>query len=152
MYDFVEGLVNSFLLKIKKSCWFYNRIKTEEMDKYNLKSPHVSCLYYLFLEKELTARDLCLICDEDKASISRSLEYLEKNEYVICETNEKKKYKSLITLTKKGEGIAREIVSKIDNYLEIASKGISEEERVNLYRCLNIINSNLEKCVKGEND
>ena len=76
MYDFVEGLVNSFLLKIKKAVDFttsevimekrfqkftvlitkinrnIKRIKTEEMDKYNLKSPHVSCLYYLFLEKE----------------------------------------------------------------------------------------------------
>ena len=148
----MEKRFQQFTVLITKINRNIKRIKTEEMDKYNLKSPHVSCLYYLFLEKELTARDLCLICDEDKASISRSLEYLEKNEYFICETNEKNKYKSLITLTKKGEGIAREIVSKIDNYLEIASKGISEEERVNLYRCLNIINSNLEKCVKGEND
>lgn len=69
-----------------------------------LKNPHVSCLYYLFIEKELTARDLFSICDEDKASISSFIEYLEINEYVICETNEKKKSKSLITISSKLSG------------------------------------------------
>ena len=34
------------------------KIKTEEMDKYSLKSPHVSCLYYIYKSGSLTAKEL----------------------------------------------------------------------------------------------
>ena len=36
-----------------------HRIKTEEMSEFELRSSHVSCLYYLFKENELTAKELC---------------------------------------------------------------------------------------------
>ena len=58
------------------------RIKTEEMAEYDLKIPHVSCLYYLYVHESLTATELCEICYEDKAAISRSLDQLEIRGYV----------------------------------------------------------------------
>ena len=58
------------------------KIKNEEMKNYELRSPHISCLYYLYISKELTSKDLCERCEEDKATISRSLDYLEKNNYI----------------------------------------------------------------------
>ena len=38
------------------------KIKNEEMANYELRSPHVSCLYYLYIAKELTAKELCERC------------------------------------------------------------------------------------------
>ena len=58
------------------------KIKAEEMSEFDLKSSHVSCLYYLYQKTSLTAKELCDICEEDKANISRSMEYLEKNGYL----------------------------------------------------------------------
>lgn len=58
------------------------RIKAEEMSEFHLKGPHVSCLYYLTQLGPLTAGQLCDRCEEDKAAVSRSLEYLEQNGYV----------------------------------------------------------------------
>ena len=55
------------------------RIKSEEMAAFGLKGPHVSCLYYLSLNDGLTAAALCERCGEDKAAVSRSLDYLEKS-------------------------------------------------------------------------
>jgi DNA-binding MarR family transcriptional regulator len=49
------------------------RIKTEEMADFGLKSGHVSCLYYLLREGKLTAKELCDICEEAKANISRAI-------------------------------------------------------------------------------
>ena len=49
------------------------RIKTETMAEYNLKSPHVSCLYYLYKRPGMTAAELCELCEEDKAAASRSI-------------------------------------------------------------------------------
>ena len=62
------------------------RIKSNEMQKFNLKTPHVSCLYFLYKKDgSLTAKELCDVCDEDKAAISRSIEHLEKENFIKCD-------------------------------------------------------------------
>ena len=61
------------------------KIKNEEMAEFGLKSPHVSCLYYLYTEESLTAKELADICDEDKAALSRSIVALEKLGYIYCD-------------------------------------------------------------------
>ena len=61
------------------------KIKNQEMAEYNLRSAHVSCLYYLYQADSLTATDLCERCEEDKATISRALDYLESNGYLVEE-------------------------------------------------------------------
>lgn len=114
------------------------------MAEFDLKSPHVSCLYYLYTYKSLTAKELCDLCDEDKASISRSLDYLEKNEYIVCNTALKKRYKSPLELTSKGEAIGQKIVAIIDDMLDRASVGMTDEERVILYKTLGLVSDNLQ--------
>ena len=67
-----------FTVLMTKTRRSIQRIKTEEMAEYNLKSPHVSCLYYLHTYGNMTATELCEICDEDKAAISLSIQQLQK--------------------------------------------------------------------------
>lgn len=135
----------TFTVLISKISYQIRKIKTEEMEKFNLKGTHVSCLYYLFKMDRLTAAELCDICHEDKAAISRSLDYLEKEDYLKCESKTQKRYKSLIHLTKKGEEIAGAIADKVDSIVEKASAGLSTEERDVMYRALNLISGNLAK-------
>ena len=40
------------------------KIKTVEMSEYELKSPHVSCLYYLYSSKPMTSKELAEMCEE----------------------------------------------------------------------------------------
>lgn len=141
----MEDRFQNFTVLIGKIGRNIRRIKTEEMKDFNLKSPHVSCLYYLYKEKSLTSKELTDICEEDKAAISRSLEYLELNGYIECESTAKKRYKSHLMLTEKGKIIGKIISEKIDNVLVYASAGLSNEDRVILYRTLNLISDNLEK-------
>ena len=72
----------TFTVLIAKISRSIRRIKAEEMSEFHLKGPHVSCLYYLTQLGPLTAGQLCDRCEEDKAAVSRSLEYLEQNGYV----------------------------------------------------------------------
>ena len=134
------------MTKIRRSI---QRIKTEEMAEYNLKSPHVSCLYYLYEEGALTAKELCDICDEDKASVSRSIVQLENEGYVVCPSDGKKRYKVQIELTEKGRAIAEELARKIDRVLESAGYGLTEENRVVFYQSLELISRNLEEICKN---
>ena len=136
----------TFTVNIAKISRNIKKIKSKEMEQFNLKTPHVSCLYYLYKKGySLTAKELCEICDEDKAAISRSIEYLEKNAYLTCESKLEKRYRSPILLTEKGKHVGEYIVKKIDGILNVASKGISEEDRKVFYKSLLIISENLQK-------
>ena len=125
-----------------------HKIKAEEMSDFNLKSSHVSCLYYIYKENSLTAKELCDLCCEDKANISRAIKFLESNGYLVCTAKSNNRYQAPFQLTDKGKEVGEYIVRKIDNILNSASVGLSEEDRRTMYYGLNLINENLNKLCK----
>jgi DNA-binding MarR family transcriptional regulator len=141
----MENRFETFTLLIASINRAIQKIKTEEMAEFDLKSSHVSCLYYLYKEEMLTARDLCLICGEDKANISRSIKYLEQNGYLVCESTAQKRYLSAIKLTERGREVGEQLARRVDGILDSASLGISEDDRAVMYRSLSLINENLNK-------
>ncbi len=141
----------TFTMLINRISRNIRKIKNKEMAEYHLRSAHISCLFYLYTADGLTATDLCERCEEDKATISRAVEYLEKNGYLTCESKTAKKYKSPICLTEKGKEVSKKIANKIDFVLDEISVGLSEKERVEFYRCLKIISDSLEHYVNETN-
>lgn len=141
----------SFTYLISKIHRCIRKIKTEEMSEFNLKSTHVSCLYFLYNEKSLTAKELCDLCGEDKGLMSRTIDFLENNGFVICNSKTAKKYKSPIELTEKGRQVGESITIKIKKILDLASEGLSDDNRVILYESLNLISNNLERICYKEN-
>ena len=121
------------------------KIKTEEMAEYNLKSSHVSCIYYIYRYSSLTPKELCDLCGEDKANISRALKYLEENQYLVINNDSNKKYQRPIVLTENGVKIGKHLSEKINEILSIASEGLSEEKRNIMYEGLSLINNRLNK-------
>jgi DNA-binding MarR family transcriptional regulator len=143
----------TFTVLINRISRNIRKIKNHEMAEYGLRSAHVSCLYYLYTGSNLTATDLCERCEEDKATISRALDHLEKEGYLTCESKSSKRYKSQLILTEKGSFVGQKIAAKIDSVLDAVSHGLSEAERVEFYRSLSIISDSLEAVSKnGENE
>ena len=134
----------TFTVLINRLSRNIRKIKNQEMADYGLRSAHVSCLYYLYRENALTATDLCERCEEDKATISRALEYLETNGYLTCQTKSAKRYKSPLALTEKGSEAAKKIADKIDAVLKTISTDLSDEERKAFYKSLAIISESLD--------
>ncbi len=135
----------SFTVLITRINRSIHKIKAAEMAEFQLKSAHVSCLYYLYKESGLTAKELADICEEDKASISRSLEYLEEQGYISCASSAKKRYKATLFLTESGRELGARISEKIDGVLDPAGMGIDEADRATMYESLAIISENLER-------
>lgn len=140
----MEDRYETFTVLITKISRNIRKIKNQEMADYNLRSSHISCLYYLYSSEGMTATDLCERCEEDKATISRSLGYLEKGGYIAYKPKEVKKYKIPIVLTEKGMEVGKKISDKIDHVFDEISTELTEKERVTLYRSLNIISDGLE--------
>ena len=139
----------TFTILISKINRNMKKIKNQEMAEYGLRSVHVTCLYYLYSAESLTATELCELCEEDKATISRGLDFLEENGYIVCETALGKRYKSALLLTEKGMEVGKKISDKINFVLNEICIDLNEEQRVEFYRSLAVISNSLELCAKG---
>ena len=141
----MEERFETFTVLINSISRSIHKLKTMEMAEFDLKSSHVSCLYYLFKQESLTAKELCDLCSEDKANISRAVRHLEEKGYVACHSKTQKRYQSPLTLTEKGREIGAYIAEKIDCILAGVSEGIDEEHRRVMYESLARISENLRK-------
>ncbi len=142
----MEERYQIFTTLITKCARSVKRIKSNEMSGMNMKSSYVSCLYYLYVNgKAMTAKELCDVCEEDKAYVSRSIDALENGGYVICDSKTVKRYNSPISLTEKGASVAKEVAKRVENIVEMASMGLSEENRKIFYESLGLISNNLER-------
>lgn len=115
------------------------------MQEYDLRSSHVSCLYYLSSSKALTLTELSERCEEDKATVSRSVRDLKRNGYVISEAGSEGRYKAQLLLTEKGMIAGKRIADKISAVLNETDKALTGEELDTFYRCLGVISEELEK-------
>lgn len=145
----VKERFETFSVLINRISRNLRKIKNQEMAEYNLRSSHVLCLYYLYSAEGLTATELCERCEEDKATISRSIDYLETNGYLTCESKSSKRYKSPLILTEKGKAAAKAIVEKVSLVLGELNDGLTEAERAIFYRCLGIISQCLDTVARS---
>lgn len=130
-----------FTRQISLAYKYIIKIKTFEMSEYGLKGSNVMCLFFLGKNvKGLTATELCEICMEDKAWVSKSLAVLKEKGYVYCE---EKKYKAKYFITDMGKKVFDKISVIINDIVEKAGSGLTGEEREIFYSALDKIVTNL---------
>ena len=133
----------TFTVLINRISRDIRKIKNQEMADYHLRSAHVSCLYYVYSLGSVTSAELCEHCEEDKATISRAVDYLENNGFLLRGTSAKR-YKSPLLLTEKGRDAGKRIAEKIDTVLDTVSRTLTDEERAAFYRSLSAISRSLD--------
>ena len=146
----MEERYETFTVLIARIGRSIKRIKAEEMAGLELKGPHVSCLYYLWVYGPMPAAELCERCGEDKAAVSRSLDFLEKRHYITCESSGSRRYRSPLELTEEGRRVCQVIGGRIDRIVDEASAGLTDEERRAMYRALAVISRNLDTVRSAE--
>lgn len=125
------------------TCYKYiQRIKSAEMTEFGLKGAHVMCMFFLHHNPQgLTAAQLCQLCGEDKAAISRTITTLQSRGYI---EGAEKRYRAQLRLTAEGKEIANEFDRLIEQWVGLGGDGMTEEERATFYRCLELISGNLK--------
>ena len=122
------------------------RIKKQQMSEIGLKGTHVMCIYHLSSHPDwLTATDLCDMCKEDKAGISRILSDLERGGFIYYESANDKKYRAKALLTPEGQKCASTVNNMIFHATKKGGAGITETEREVFYRVLFQISDNLNQ-------
>ena len=120
------------------------RIKNWEMAEYGLKGAQISCLQYLCDHDGAIASNLCEGCKEDKATISRALNYLEANGFIYRQSENSKRYKSPVLLTAKGREAGEKITKMNSSVLNGISNNFTENEITALFDSLSNLNDYLE--------
>lgn len=141
----MEERFETFTILINRINRNVRKIKNKEMAEYGLKSIHVSCLHYLGRQEGLSPTQLSEECEEDKAAVSRALDYLESQDFVEARPQSDKRYKCPIVLTDKGRRASTLINSKIEAVLTEVNDSLTEEERKLFYRSLSAISNKLDK-------
>ena len=139
----------TFTVLINRISRDIRRIKNQEMAAYHLRSAHVSCLYYIYSLDGVTAAELCEHCEEDKATVSRALCYLEDNGFIYRNTDCSKRYKSPLYLTDKGQAAGKRIAEKISDVLDIIGRTLTKDERAAFYRNLSAISRILDDIARN---
>lgn len=131
-----------FLTGITVCYKYIQRIRNAEMTEFGLKGIHVSCLFYLHSNPEgLTAAQLCSLCCEDKATISRIVSELRKQGYI--EQGGGKNYRAPLHLTEAGIQIAEKMIPLIESWVCVGGEGLTEQQREAFYNSLSLIAANL---------
>ena len=141
----------TFTVLINRISRDIRKIKNQEMADYHLRTAHVSCLYYVYSLESVTSAELCEHCEEDKATISRAVDYLETNGFLLRGTSAKR-YKSPLLLTEKGRDAGKRIAEKIDTVLDTVSRTLTEDERATFYRSLSAISISLEAIAQNSEE
>ena len=132
----------SFVTGITICYKYIQRIKNAEMTEFGLKGTHVMCVFFLHHNPEgLTAAELCQLCAEDKAAISRTLSTLQEKSYI---QSGEKKYRAKITLTEEGLLLAKQVDAVIEQWVGVGGDGLSEDEREKFHCALELISANLK--------
>ncbi len=135
-----------FTFNLTEISKYYNKIASDEMEKYGLKGPYAIYLAAIYRHPEgVTSAKLCEICCRDKAEVSRAVAFMEKKGLVIREEINNSSYRALIKLTDTGTEAAVHVCERIRMAVERGSEGISDEHRKLFYDALDIIARNLHK-------
>lgn len=121
------------------------KIERVEMAKYGLKGPHAQCLLTMSRYPEgITASKICVLCDKDKAAISRTVAELEREGLVERCMKGSNRYRALLKLTAQGVEAAGRVEERVKLAVEKAGEGMSDAQRATFYSVLDLIAGHLQ--------
>ena len=146
MIELIERF-ESFTSSVTKAYKSIQKIKIAEAEQIGLKPTHVMYMYYLGKNPQgLTHAELCKLCIEDKAAVSRAIVELTKKGFIKnSEENSNRKYRTKIVLTDEGKQINNNLNEAITIAVNKASKNLDEVDRENFYRVFFYITDNLDE-------
>lgn len=137
----------SFAISEISRCW--RKLASEELAKYELKSPHATYLTTMYkYPKGITVPKFCEVSGKDKSDASRMIAILEEKGLACKKDVHGSLYRGLWVLTDEGKTAAEQVSLRASKAVELAGKDLDEETRNVFYKALESITSNLTKLSK----
>lgn len=153
-------------------CFMENLDLVSSENKYNLLSGRVALLLNRFLSQQFKSANVNLTREQwsilavlwksdrcsqqfiadstsrDKPSVTRLIDNLVKEGYVIRKNDENDRRLNLIYLTDKGKEIEKDVIAAVDDTINKATKGLSNDQIVVVRDAFQIVYDNIKVFVK----
>lgn len=121
-------MVREMCYKLNKSSMLYKRLMSKHLERLNITYSQLMVLRVINQEPGITAKEILMQMDTDKATLSGVLSRLERDNYVYRVKNEKDKRVQNIYVSEGSEELCREVSLLESACINDLVNGISEEE------------------------
>lgn len=119
------------------------KIERDEMETYGFKGAFAQYLMVMrHYPQGLTAAQICEACDKDKAAVSRTMSEMEQKGLVSRDCGNG--YRAKLRLTEAGREAARFVGRQATVAVDLAGKGLTDDDRKVFYAALDLIAANLQ--------
>ena len=129
-------MVKEMCYKLNKSSMLYKRLMSKHLERLNITYSQLMVLRVANQEPGITAKEILMQMDTDKATLSGVLARLERDNYIYRVKNEKDKRIQNIFVSEGSEKLCTEVSIIEKACISDLIKGISEEEAENFLAIL----------------
>lgn len=138
----IESLPFGRLLAIFAKTYF--GALTKRLEHLDIERDYSILIFVDGAKTGCTQQCICDCLKIDKVTMVARLDHLIKKKYVKKTVNPNDRREHFIELTSKAREILPEIQDAIDSLNKEAFKGLTKEQQKELYRCVHLVQSNLE--------
>lgn len=138
-------MVKEMCYKLNRSSMLYKRLMSKHLDRLNITYSQLMVLRVVSQEPGVTAKEILLQMDTDKATLSGVLARLERDNYIYRVKNEKDKRIQNIFVSEGSDKLCTEVTVIERACINDLVEGISKEEAENF---LNVLDRFIENQVE----
>lgn len=128
--------------KLVKSSMLYKRIMSKRIEEMNITYSQLMVLRVINNEPGITAKEILMMMDTDKATLSGVIKRLEKADYIYRVQNEKDGRIRNIYLSEGSEDVCERVAELEDSCVEFISTGFTKEETKEFNRLMDKVIAN----------
>ena len=129
-------MVKEMCYKLNRSSMLYKRLMSKHLDRLNITYSQLMVLRVASQEPGITAKEILMQMDTDKATLSGVLARLERDNYIYRVKNEKDKRIQNIFVSEGSEKLCTEVSIIEKACISDLIKGITDEEAENFLAIL----------------
>lgn len=137
--------------KLNKSSMLYKRIMSKHLEKLNITYAQLMVLRVIDAEPGITAKEILMKMDTDKATLSGIISRLERDNYIYRVKNKKDGRVRNIFLSQGSKDICRRVNVLEEECIHNLVNGISEEDTKHFVRILDLFILNQERRINEQN-
>lgn len=121
-------MVKEMCYKLNKSSMLYKRLMSKHLERLNITYSQLMVLRVINREPGITAKEILMQMDTDKATLSGVLSRLERDNYIYRVKNDNDKRVQNIYISEGSERLCEEVSIIEDACISDLVKGISDED------------------------
>ncbi|MCF7925254.1 MAG: MarR family transcriptional regulator [Candidatus Izimaplasma sp.] len=144
-------MVKEMCYKLNKSSMLYKRIMAKHLESMNITYAQLMVLRVIDSEPGVTAKEILMKMDTDKATLSGIISRLERDNYIYRVKNKKDGRVRNIFLSQGSKDICRRVNVLEEECIHNLVNGISEEDTKHFLRVLDMFILNQEARINEQN-